>query len=283
MITSDTIHVATYAFHGGGKSALILGLSSCRTIATCGSLQEHAGLTKGAPTLQPFDLSPSGEAYLYHYTTAETALTKIMPQRKLRAGSFLYMNDPREAKRWNLSFRHHLSDESIKAYCSEQGVAENDIRKTVSRIAQSSAHLICFSMDNLPRREDSSNFGNETGRGFAHSAMWSHYAARHAGVCLIFDKRILERAIRASEKKAQWAQGSRGLWIYHGEVSYRDVSFNTVAAQLDDPYCISIEDNMSLQQNVSRACQGVPPYVIFPKEFRLGVRERVSVNILVGE
>jgi hypothetical protein len=162
------------------------------------------------------------------------------------------VNDPREAKRWNLGLRYLSSDESIKAYCNEQGVSEEDIGKTVSGIAQSSAHLICFAIDNLPRRDDSSNVGSETGRGFAHSAMWYHYAAKHTGVCLVFDKRILERAIRAWGKKAQGTQGSRGLWIYHGEVSYRDVSFNSIAAQTDDPYCVRIEDNMSLQHNASR-------------------------------
>ena len=41
--------------------------------------------------------------YLFHYTRAETFMTRILPTLRLRMSSFSDLNDPRESKNWRCS------------------------------------------------------------------------------------------------------------------------------------------------------------------------------------
>ncbi len=49
------------------------------------------------------DTDLAGKRYVYHYTRADTAITKILPDQRLRMSPYRDLNDPREAKEWFFS------------------------------------------------------------------------------------------------------------------------------------------------------------------------------------
>ena len=50
------------------------------------------------------DMTGDTSTLVYHYTTRETALEKILFTNKLRLNPFICTNDPRESKLWNFTF-----------------------------------------------------------------------------------------------------------------------------------------------------------------------------------
>lgn len=178
------------------------------------------------PSPTPFDPPASSGKYIYHYTSAEVALTKIIPAGNLRAGSFLTMNDPRESKDWLFGMKYDREPD-------RESIGEEEAR-AASRIAQASTRVIALSTD-----IDSPHSGvNEAqfGRGYAHSAMWAHYGQSHAGVCLIFDRKKFMDAV----SKALRAMGhsTRTGWLFFGLVEYadRDHRYNVASS----PFLFSI-------------------------------------------
>ena len=100
--------------------------------------------------------------HLFHYTKFESAL-KIIASGSLKFGDFKNMNDIAEA------------------YREVFGMAEDAIINKVLAEYQ----LICLTQDRPSRR------------GFSIDSLWGHYAEKGNGVCLVFDKKILKREIKA--------------------------------------------------------------------------------------
>jgi hypothetical protein len=84
-----------------------------------------------------------GEAgsYLYHYTRLATAMEEIIPTQRLLMNPFAQMNDPREAREWEVSatgWGDNFSDADFwNAY------------RVTNRLKQTSK-LICLSEDASP-------------------------------------------------------------------------------------------------------------------------------------
>jgi hypothetical protein len=143
-------------------------------------------------------------SYLYHYTTAEAFLAYILPNRQLKMSTFVNVNDPFESRRWACSF-------------GTESVEDLDILKLTSTFniqVKGAAKVLCFAQDdvNYPGGPASRRIN---GRGCAHPSMWERYAGGHTGVCLVFDKAVLEQDVRDSSQD--------GEILFGDGVTYRDI------------------------------------------------------------
>lgn len=114
--------------------------------------------------------------YLYHYTSFSTAVKLIIPELKLKAGTFINSNDPREIESFGFGT---LSNEApnykyLDDYEKEQLLISERLRKSVK--------YLCFCQDYF--------FENEWWDGYNMPRMWHQYAENHKGVCLEIDKEL---------------------------------------------------------------------------------------------
>ena len=152
--------------------------------------------------------------YLYHYTTAETALEHILVSNELRFSPLIYTNDPRETKDWEFS-------------CNIDGIDKSkelpDIYDLFKEELQKKCKVVCFTRDN-PKKFVSGQ-SKILHRGYSHPRMWAQYANNHKGICLVFDKSKLNEIIFNQV-------GFLGD-IFQGAVSYRDINEDSKAFSLD--------------------------------------------------
>jgi len=151
---------------------------------------------------------PEGDGYLYHFTRFETLpwLLGRDGRLRLRPSKFSDMNDPWEAANRSMDrttrrtnelleqrsppwrvMPEHIREGRLAPY--RRGRQARQLRKTAPRRlaylreARREWATVCLSQDG-PR-----------GKAWAHDAMWSHYAGRASGICLVFHRaRLLEQA-----------------------------------------------------------------------------------------
>jgi DUF2971 family protein len=140
---------------------------------------------------------------LYHYTSSSVALDSVLPQMRLRLGLVEFMNDPYES-------RPRYPNLSLAEGVPELGTSHEETMRQADRLLRRAAKVACFTQDyELPE----SALNASARRGYAHPALWSHYAAEHTGVCLKFSRHDLAERIRE-----QLRIGS----LFEGPVQYRD-------------------------------------------------------------
>ena len=87
--------------------------------------------------------TPKDETQLiYHYTTLETAVEKILPSRKIRLGPFTTVNDPWETQHWDLGFESATG-------CEEEREAEIT-RETITGMMENLKHhakVLCMTRE----------------------------------------------------------------------------------------------------------------------------------------
>lgn len=164
---------------------------------------------------------PPDVSYLYHYTTADTALNHILKKRTLKFNSFSKVNDPRESKEWDISpfVRMGLNLE-LGQY--------DAISREVSEILKGNAKLVCFSRD---KNEAVGKWqpGALLERGFSKPSMWHHYGEKHNGLCLMFDRNKLNNSfIKALDQSR----------LFSGEVHYSNRGI--LPKMGDDPFIINL-------------------------------------------
>lgn len=120
----------------------------------------------------------SSEKYLYHYTTATTALDHILREHALRFGSYTRTNDPKEGKAWQFDIGTN-GNIDLATYNSSA------LSDWLSSALKDRAKLACFSTDTNGLSGD--HMLDIFMRGFSKPRMWAQYAENHAGVCLVFD------------------------------------------------------------------------------------------------
>lgn len=136
--------------------------------------------------------------FVYHYTTARTAIDYILRGRSLRLGSLSGVNDPKESKFRDFTF-YARGAKSIANFKSSL------FDEVCGDLASNTYALCCgVSGENHSGRED----------GALHPHMWANYAGRHTGVCLVLDKELLHEGV------VETASGSQ---IFCGEVKYHDL------------------------------------------------------------
>jgi hypothetical protein len=142
------------------------------------------------------------EDLLYHYTSAPIAVESILRTGELRLGQFAFTNDPRESRSWQMSASlpddYDLEPEDFLKLSEE---ADGVLRRSVK--------LACFTQDDFPRDDRD----GASGRGFAHSSLWSHYGGGHRGVCIGFRRDLLDRLESELSQLGDY---------FHGPVHYVD-------------------------------------------------------------
>jgi len=159
--------------------------------------------------------------YLYHYTTMEIAVEYILKNRTLKIGKLINTNDPKESKSWKLSIS---TDEGSKL----KNYSLDDISEEVTRELKRKVNVICFCKDKPPL--SGSPLEDIYKRGFCKPIMWAQYAENHEGLCLVFEKDGLQKAI---------SEQSGGCDIYQGDVHY--INRPVVHDLNDDTYTINID------------------------------------------
>ena len=118
--------------------------------------------------------------YIYHYTTVETLVKYILPQKQLIFSPLFKSNDPEES-------RYHIhigiNDDGL-LFDKLRVIGGGFVEKSISEKILSNVKTICFSQDNSAIN----SIDLFTGKGFAKPRMWAQYAENHTGVCLVFEK-----------------------------------------------------------------------------------------------
>lgn len=145
------------------------------------------------------------QAYVAHYTRADTALEHVLPNGTLRLGPLTATNDPRETKTWVFAVGG-----------SPKSIAESEELRRLSKrngeytqLLKRGCKVLCVSCD-APNAQKL----KVTERCYGKARMWAQYAENHQGLCLVFDKALLAETIAES-------LGSRGKLV-SGEVTYWD-------------------------------------------------------------
>lgn len=133
--------------------------------------------------------------YIYHYTSVETLIKYILPQKKLMFSPLFKSNDPDELK-WHIC--ESIDDDGLLSKKLEAAMEDGIIiEKSISENILNNVKTICFSQDNSSLNYsmlDSIYSEYYAGKGFSKPRMWAQYAQNHTGVCLVFEKeKILAR------------------------------------------------------------------------------------------
>ncbi len=124
------------------------------------------------------------QEYLYHYTTIETLVLYILPQKTLRFSNIRETNDPEEIYDHGFQMNDDLGggmepqDAFFAQFVTNQKRFADALRKAVK--------VLCCSQDSIPKQMD---FPRNKGRGFIKPRMWAQYSDNHKGVCLVLDKK----------------------------------------------------------------------------------------------
>lgn len=123
------------------------------------------------------DTSP--ERYVFHYTSVERCAA-IGFTGSVGLGRLTPMNDPRESQvRQVTTMRSGGPGDVLQVTDEERQAFEAELWRL-----RASVRLACFSAD----QTDGTSSERDDWRGYAHSRMWTQYAAGHTGVCLVFDR-----------------------------------------------------------------------------------------------
>ena len=137
-----------------------------------------------------------GKRFLYHYTAADTAIKYILPSRQLRLSPYDHLNDPRESKEW------------LFAVVGPEGALRPgqsiEIGRSVSDQIKGRSRVLCLCSDGFHVRRDPPDIELQDTLGWTHPTMWAHYADKHRGVVLVFNRqKLLANSIGALGTKCK--------------------------------------------------------------------------------
>jgi hypothetical protein len=130
---------------------------------------------------------------IFHYTTKEKALEKILFDKKIKLGQIGFTNDPRESKErfYSMFYKSPSSDYRLSR---EKSV---EVSSIANNIFQKEWKVFCVSLHHPEYKPDTSAIANPYFRGDCHPRMWANYAGNHTGICIRlngnkFDQRLRE-------------------------------------------------------------------------------------------
>ena len=103
--------------------------------------------------------------HLYHFTSLQTCIEKILPDFSLKANNYNKTNDPRETFLWSFASTNNFNNEFNDNLIGAAFRIGYDIRKN--------AKVLCFTKEKTGARNE---------------MMWSHYGTNHEGICLEIDE-----------------------------------------------------------------------------------------------
>ena len=150
--------------------------------------------------------------YLFHFTSWQVARDHILGGNKsLRFGPLRRTNDPDEFT--------GIGGPAVFAGYDPQQHKEHlrPAQAGLEKAATSSVFVLCFSQDDLDIHEPMDGYPSsyqmvhEGRRGFDNAPMWNHYADKHEGVCIVFEKsRLIAEFIEKIDAKR----------FFYGSVEY---------------------------------------------------------------
>lgn len=140
---------------------------------------------------------------LYHYTSIENAKDYILKNRTLKFGAISQTNDPKETKNWRFTL-HTMGSSDLSRHDLQ------DLSARFTSALKSRTKVVCFSRDSQPLSGDHTR--DIFQRGWSKSRMWAQYAAKHTGVCLVFERQKLDHQVCR-------AFGFDAI-LYRGDVAY---------------------------------------------------------------
>lgn len=195
------------------------------------------------------------QKYLYHYTSAETAM-KILHSNSLLFGKLCNTNDTTESKiRISFDSPSRVSDKSYLEKC--QAITE------YLRENKDGFQLLCFSLDTyvtanmrtryLKKISENEAYYDVYGRGFALPRMWAQYAQNHNGVCFVLNKEKIIEKVDAERSffEAGSVHYANIAGTYHIKEKQVDSIYNKIknAANGNLPYLAEMKNNDFLKYN----------------------------------
>ena len=147
-----------------------------------------------------------------HYTSFRVACEHILPTGQIRFGPLSSMNDPRENKE-RLIGVGWSGEELIST--TARSVAVDALRQAYLEHSK----VFCGTLDGK------NDLHLTTKLCYGRPRMWAQYGDNHRGVCLLFDRSQLTKAIRSSLPE--------GAFMYEGPVEYDD-HLKHVSASVND-------------------------------------------------
>lgn len=132
-----------------------------------------------------FDAPADADRWVYHYTSLPTAVA-IATSGTFRFNPMSKMNDPREFKKLVVPVMSTGRPLARRQLVSTERIVNK--RRLAVRLG-------AFTRDDAAGH--GSSMVRTDSRGYARPMMWSHYARNHRGVCFVFDRAALERALAA--------------------------------------------------------------------------------------
>ncbi len=194
-------------------------------------------MSKELPEL--FSYTDRSSDLIYHYTSRERALERILYDQRVRFSPVNAMDDPREKLDW--SFVHMGSPLSNESEYFETRHLLNQAAKVHSKIFCS-----CQDRNVDPRWLPKDHWS----RGYAKARMWSQYGQRHEGVCLVFSKSAFCRALKG--------QLDPKTIIFAEEVRYVNMSPESINARtVSNQSWQSMDKQEYIEQFLDQNCKAL--------------------------
>jgi hypothetical protein len=152
-----------------------------------------------------FQFFKDQDRFLYHYTSAKTAIDYILKHKQLKLGRYINTNDPKETKTWQFSIG---TNENLDL----SGYSLTEISERFTQALKHKTNLACFSQDEALTGDHTRDI---YARGFGKSRMWAQYADNHKGVCLVFERSAIRKSVEDQF-------GDERFRLYGGPVIYKD-------------------------------------------------------------
>lgn len=170
------------------------------------------------------------EKYVYHYTSAQTAIDYILAEGNIKFNPFAETNDPREAKTWTFKIKDSLkiinkTDMPIKKEIIEKISKFNELNQEILDKIKKSYKLLCFTADDT-FQPDCTSLTSGFYRGWGKPRMWATYGIKHEGVCLMFNKEQLKKKIM---------ENLPNFHIYSDKVIYSNNPFPENSKEIEYP------------------------------------------------
>ncbi|MEI8096415.1 MAG: DUF2971 domain-containing protein [Spirochaetales bacterium] len=127
------------------------------------------------------------ENLVFHYTSALCTVTELLQSGQFRMGRLKQMNDPLEFL------------DKLRFFSGGVTFDLNESRRITKQLEIADRHRIeRVRLDSFAQDRSAGPQGREDlfHKGWAGSRMWAQYAGSHSGVCLVFDRLQIYKAIR---------------------------------------------------------------------------------------
>jgi hypothetical protein len=152
-----------------------------------------------------FQFFKDQDRFLYHYTSANTAIEYILKNKQLKLGKYINTNDPKETKTWQFSIGTNENRDL-------SGYSLTEISEKFTQALKHKTNLACFSQDEALKGDHTRDI---YARGFGKSRMWAQYADNHKGVCLVLEKSAIRKSAEDQFRDERFR-------LYGGPVIYKD-------------------------------------------------------------